>query len=308
MDNQINVALCTDDNYANHCAVCIVSILENNQDADCSIYVLTVGLSVENMAKFQYLGTVYRQKIEVKVLDMALFDQLQITNHLGRAMYFRFMIPNVINASKVLYLDCDIMVRHSLRPLFETDLTDKACGVIEDQCGDDIRLHNPIQMFSRYFNSGVLLMNLDYWREHNSKKTLIEWIEQFPGQLLCPDQDALNKVFENKVVFLDYTYNFQQGFYGNLTWLRADKWDAVKEARKNPVIVHFTAGEKPWHTDCTHPLLSEYDNYRGLHAILNTPKTSGHRWYFYVVEGVIDKLRAVYRWYRHKNGMVVNEV
>ena len=99
----------------------------------------------------------------------------------------------------------------------------------------------------------------------------------------------------------------QQGFYGDLTWLRADKWPAIKETGKNPVVVHYTAGEKPWHKDCKHPLKAEYDNYMHLHTVLLEKKMPGHRWYFYVIEGIIDKLRSIYQWYRSKNGMVVNK-
>lgn len=303
----MNIALCTDDNYANHCAICITSILENNKDEDCHVYVLTGGLTAENNQKFSYLADFYHQKVDVMVMDVSVFSHLQSTNHLSQSMYYRFLLPQVVDGDNVLYLDCDIIVRYPLKDLFNIDLTNMACGVVEDQCGDDIRLHNPINMFSRYFNSGVLFMNLDYWRKNNVAQDLVDFIANFKGQLMCPDQDALNAVLEGKVKFLDYKYNYQQGFYGDLTWLRADKWPAIKEARKNPVVVHYTAGEKPWHKDCKHPLKAEYDNYMHLHTVLHEKKMPGHRWYFYVIEGTIDKLRSIYQWYRRKNGMIVNK-
>lgn len=303
----MNIALCTDDNYANHCAICVTSILENNKDNQCHIYILTNGLTESNEKKFEELSKYYKQNIEIKTLDMYRLEGLQETNHLGRSMYFRFMLPEVVAGNRVLYLDCDIIVRNSLADLFATDLAEFACGVVEDQCGDDVRLHNPIMMFSRYFNSGVLFMNLDYWRKNNVAQDLVDFIANFKGQLMCPDQDALNAVLEGKVKFLDYKYNYQQGFYGDLTWLRADKWPAIKETGKNPVVVHYTAGEKPWHKDCKHPLKAEYDNYMHLHTVLLEKKMPGHRWYFYVIEGIIDKLRSIYQWYRSKNGMVVNK-
>ena len=58
-------------------------------------------------------------------------------------------------------------------------------------------------------------MNLDYWRNNHVADKLVSWIEGFEGCLMCPDQDALNVVLEGKVKFLDYRYNFQQGFYGS---------------------------------------------------------------------------------------------
>ena len=49
----MNIALCTDDNYASHCAICITSILENNKHTKCHIYVLTGGLNKENQERFR---------------------------------------------------------------------------------------------------------------------------------------------------------------------------------------------------------------------------------------------------------------
>lgn len=303
----MNIALCTDDNYASHCAICITSILENNKHTKCHIYVLTGGLNKENQERFRKLGNIYNQPVDVVVRDTSILDKLQVTNHLGKSMYFRFLLPEIIDDDKVLYLDCDIIIRHCLCVLFETDLTDMACGVVEDQNSDDIRLHNNIMMFSRYFNSGVLLINLEYWRINDISKRLINWILNFKGQLQCPDQDALNVVLENKVKFLDYKYNFQQGLYGKLIWIRADKWPLVEKDKANPAIVHFTAGEKPWHKDCAHPLKHEYDDYMKLYDFLKEEKTNGHRWYFYLVEKIVANLRRIYQCYRIRNGMVVNE-
>lgn len=301
----MNIALCTDDNYANHCAICVTSILENNKDNQCQIYILTNGLTEDNEKKFKQLSQYYQQSIEIKSLDISCFERLQVTNHLGRSMYFRFMLPEIVSADKVLYLDCDIIVRDSLSELFATDLTDLACGVVEDQCGDDIRLHNPIRMFSKYFNSGVLLMNLDYWRNNHVADKLVLWIENFDGRLMCPDQDALNVVLEGKVKFLDYKYNYQQGFYGDLMWLRADKWPAIKEARKNPVVVHYTSGEKPWHKDCNHPLKQEYDDYMTIHQFLLEPKVKAYSWHYYLIESFVRKMKMAYQLFRKRNGQFV---
>lgn len=305
----INVALCTDDNYASHCAICVASILENNKASDCCVYVITDGLNEENNSRFQKLSNVYAKPIRIIKVDDSRFEKLQVTNHLGRSMYYRFLLPDIVEGDKVLYLDCDIIVRHSLVDLFKINLDGIACGVVEDQNGDDLRLHNPIMMFSRYFNSGVLLINLDYWRQHAVAQQIIDWIKGHKAPLMCPDQDALNAVLEHQVAFLDYRFNFQQGLYKDkIVWLRADKWPSVFEARKDPVIVHFTAGEKPWHNDCAHPLLVEYNHYMLLYPFLKEDKTRGHRWYFYLVEGIVNRLKDCYHWYRRKNGMIVNEV
>lgn len=307
IENKINIALCTDDRYASHAAICVTSILENNKGENCHIYILTEGLNAINIAKFSQLSSIYKQPIDIKILSEKQFEGMQVKPHLPRSMYFRFLLPSIVQDSRVLYLDCDILVRKSLKALFELDLIGYACGVVEDQCGDDIRIHNDIMMFSRYFNSGVLLFNLDYWRENNITKKLCEFILYQERILNYPDQDALNILLEHKVLFLDYEYNFQQLLYGDLIWLSGSKWNDVWKAKKNPAIVHFTSGEKPWHSDCTHPLKHEYDNYMALHSFLAEKKTRGHKLSFYITEWIVGNLRTIYQWYRKKNNMLVNK-
>ena len=300
---ELHIALCTDDNYANHCAIGVTSILENNKNDTCHIYILTVGLTEKNRNRFKYLADFYHKEIDVVTVDGAEIEGLQSTHRLPSSMYLRFLLPDIVNAHKCLYLDSDIICRESLREVFETGLTNMAVGAVEDQCGDDIRIHNSIDMYSRYFNSGVLLMNLDYWREHQLKKKLISYVEM-SKKLTCPDQDALNVCLEGKVVFLDYRYNFQQGMYGNLDWLSGYKHPAIEVAKQNPLLVHYTSSEKPWHKDCKHPLKAEYNHYMGLHPILCETKTWAHPASYYIVEAVTDSFKRLYHKYRKKSGLL----
>lgn len=305
---ELNIALCTDDRYASHCAVCVASILENNSGDSCKIYILTNGLNEENQQRFSFLASHYHQQVKVEVIGAEKLDGLQVKDYLPASMYYRFLIPEIVEGKRCLYMDCDIIVTGSLRELFSFDINQLACGVVEDQCDDDVRLHNRVKMYSPYFNSGVLLMNLDYWRAHDVSNQLIEWIAHYPGILYCPDQDALNVVLEGKVKFIDYRYNFQQGFYGDLIWMRADKWPSIKKAQQNPLLIHYTAGEKPWHKDCHHPRKEDYDHYQNLFPELKEKKTWGHSTTFYIVEQIVALMRKVYQSFRRRNGMTVEKV
>lgn len=305
---ELNIALCTDDRYASHCAVCVASILENNTADNCRIFILTNGLTEDNLRRFSFLASHYHQQVKVVTIDAEKLDGLQVKDYLPASMYYRFLIPEIVEGERCLYMDCDIIVTGGLRELFSVDIENLACGVVEDQCDDDVRLHNRVKMFSPYFNSGVILMNLDYWRNNDVSNRLIEWIAHYPGILYCPDQDALNVVLEGKVKFMDYRYNFQQGFYGDLVWIRADKWPSIEKARQNPLLIHYTSGEKPWHKDCRHPRKEDYDHYERLFPELHEKKTWGHSKMFYVVEATVSLLRKVYQSFRRRNGMTVEKV
>lgn len=263
----MNIALCTDDNYVAPCLVTIISLLENNKDEDCVIYVLTEGLSKSNIEQFNYLSIKYNNEVSIKKISTDCFSSLNVTDRFPKSVYFRFLLPELLpDSKKALYLDCDVMVRNSLAELYSTDISEYACAAVEDQRGDDVSVHNHIFMYSKYFNSGVLLMNLEYWRKNNISENLKNYIKAYPERCWFPDQDALNVVLENKVLFLDYKYNVQGEMLGNRFYfkLSALKWAEVDRATKNPYIVHFTDIDKPWYKECKHPFKEEYIKYARL--------------------------------------------
>ena len=257
----MNIAICTDNNYVMPCMVTIASVLQQNDD--CHVFVLTEHLSESNKSKFKTLAEYYHQKIEVKEISSRIVSGLNESSRFPKSIYFRFLLPEILpEEDRVLYLDCDILVRENISDFYNTDLVGYACAAIEDQRGDDITIHNRIFMFSRYFNSGVLLMNLDYWRKHNVAQLFIDYLRQYPERCWFPDQDALNAVLEGKVKFMDYRYNMQGEMLSHRCYLQlsAQKWKELDEAISNPAIIHFTDINKPWYKECRHPYRLEYQN------------------------------------------------
>jgi len=265
MDNyQMNIAICTDNNYVMPCMVTIASVLQQN--VDCRVFVLTEHLSEDNKAKFKVLANYYHQRIDVKEILSSMVSGLNESNRFPKSIYFRFLLPEILpEADRVLYLDCDILVRENILDFYNTDLNGLACAAIEDQRGDDITIHNRILMFSKYFNSGVLLMNLKYWREHNVTQQLIDYLHQYPERCWFPDQDALNAVLEGKVKFMNYRYNMQGEMLSHRCYLQlsAQKWQDLDKAIDNPAIIHFTDVNKPWYKECRHPYKDEYQRFAG---------------------------------------------
>ena len=257
----MNIAICTDNNYVMPCMVTIASVLQQNDD--CHVFVLTEHLYESNKSKFTTLAEYYHQKIEVKEISSRIVSGLNESSRFPKSIYFRFLLPEMLpEADRVLYLDCDILVREDISEFYNTDLDGYACAAIEDQRGDDITIHNRIFMFSKYFNSGVLLMNLNYWRKHHVAQQLIDYLRQYPERCWFPDQDALNAVLEGKVKFMDYRYNMQGEMLSHRCYLQlsAQKWQKLDEAIGNPAIIHFTDTNKPWYKECCHPYRTEYQN------------------------------------------------
>lgn len=259
----MNIALCTDNNYVMPCMITIASFLHNHRNDRCKVFVLTTsgGVCLENIKKFKKLGDILGQEVVIKEISSSTVSGLTESNRFPKSIYFRFLLPDILqDADRVLYLDCDILVRENISDFYNTDLDGYACAAIEDQRGDDITIHNRILMFSKYFNSGVLLMNLDYWRKNHVAQQLIEYLRKYPERCWFPDQDALNAVLEGKVKFMSYRYNLQGEMLSHRCYLQlsAQKWKDLDEAVSHPAIIHFTDINKPWYKECRHPYRMEY--------------------------------------------------
>lgn len=262
----MNIALCTDEKYSFPCGVCVTSILENNKEEGCCIYILTDGLKQETIEKFKQLQNKYKQKIDIITINDKLFDGLKIGDRFPKSIYYRFLLPQLLNEDKIIYLDCDIIVTSSLRNLWDTDINNFACAVVEDQKSDDITIQNRLGLYKDYFNSGVLLINLEYWREKDIANKLIEFIHKNPDICLYPDQDALNYVLCDRVKFLDYKYNYQELFYQpkEHILLHKNKWKKLDLAGSTPTIMHYTGCIKPWVKACPHPYKELFIKYQAI--------------------------------------------
>ena len=266
----MNFAISLDNNYVMPCLALITSIFENNRQNNCRVYLLTDGLTEDNIRKFDHLATIYTQQIFVKKIPKELYDNLPFYKRYTFAAYNRFIIADLIEDSKVLYLDGDIIVRHDLSDLWNTSLDSYACGVVEDQRNGDVFLYNRNQIATPYFNSGILLINLDYWRQHNIGQEMVAYLKEHTDTCPYPDQDTINKILGGKVKYLDFKYNFMEDwFYPTSQWqIHFSKWDRILEDRKDPYIVHYCRGLKPWFKECVHPLKSEFIHYATMYDFI----------------------------------------
>lgn len=150
------------------------------------------------------------------------------------------VVTNLLPKSvkRLIYMDADIICKGELLPLWQTDLQGRVLGAVRDW-GEEkscvrIGLKN-----GRYFNSGVLLMDLVKWRQQKLTQKLFRWLEQVGDtKILWGDQDALNGVIDGDFVELPKKYNC---IIINNTLLKADPED---------VIVHYIDYIKPWHIYC----------------------------------------------------------
>lgn len=274
MEEKIHVAVCLDKDYVMPTGVMMYSACVNNQDVDIDFHVL-VDESVtetdqkdlkDSVSKFQGKSVLF-----YPVKSMKTFSFPLITKRLTQAAYYRLFLSEILPLSlnKVLYLDGDTIVRHSLLPLWNTALTNYAVGVIMDVSDGDIRIYNRLKYpyTKGYFNSGVLLINLGYWRDNKIVENFVDYIKNYPERIMQEDQDVLNAVLQDKKFILPVKYNLQTAFLRMVSMFDYWKYEKeVKGAITDPTIVHFTEKDKPWivNTHDAHPFSSTWFKYQNM--------------------------------------------
>lgn len=211
--NKIKICLITDNNYAIPTAVAIVSMIENkNADSIYEINILAVELDDFHKRKLKELekGSV---SINIIDFDSDRYKQIKAKTHVNNSALIKFDIANIFhNYEKILYLDGDVIVQKDLSELYNLSLEDFLAICVRDM-GAEVKekFHNVIGI-NKYFNSGVMLLNLDKIRYDNLSETLFKTKKNNPNWP-CMDQDVFNFVFENKVKWVEPKYNAMLPLY-----------------------------------------------------------------------------------------------
>lgn len=162
----------------------------------------------------------------IKQIDSSTFEGAPKLND-ALSSYYRIVIDRLIpsDVSTVLYLDCDLIVRHDIRDLFNrTDLSGKVLASCVDFRIDEQRSFNncrPLPSKSKHhkdlyinntnhFNAGVLLINMHEWRRQEIERKCFELLNTHAP--ILHDQDLLNYLIKDPVL-LNTTWNFTSFYY-----------------------------------------------------------------------------------------------
>ena len=268
----MDVVCCLDDNYVMPCGILLLSICENNRDCEIVFHIVSEGLKESNKSKLNETVEMYNCKLQFYVINVDTLKKCPLQKQFQRkdlnlTTYYRLLLSSVlpIALDKVLYLDCDIIVCNSLKDLWDTDIENNSVGAIPDSVGDSILHYNRLDydISLGYFNAGVLLINLKYWREHNLEKEFLDYIDSNNNVLENHDQDVLNYVLKTSKRLLPMRYNVMDNFLWRtrLIYIRKSYWKDMFLAAENPVIIHYICALKPWHRECTHPFKDRWKMY-----------------------------------------------
>jgi lipopolysaccharide biosynthesis glycosyltransferase len=183
-------------------------------------------------------------KLDFKRVDDALFDGAPLMRFRSCEPYFRLLIPDLFpESSRVLYLDGDILVCDDLSALYAFDLKGNPLGACDDVSATK---HMERLGLDRYYNSGVLLMDLDLWRRDNLFKKTMDCLQEHRERLLFEDQDVLNLALAGKIATMDLRWNFFSIFYSKSLAPSFFSEADMASVSERPGIIHFSGKFKPY--------------------------------------------------------------
>ena len=262
MSQPDHVAFCVNDGYAEYIMVAIKGLLENNSDP-IVIHVLSDYISERNAGRLKDLvGSYPFAELDILIVDDSKLRGLKATWTIYT--WYRVLLPELLDEDihRVLYLDADVLVAGNIGELFRLDMTGKAIAGTIDFQSKDIATYQRCgyEPEKEYVCAGVMLMNLDYWREYDIANQVVRWGRDNNDRIQFPDQDSINYICRDAKILLPLKYDIVDGFFYDGFYYQNYPGE-LRECIESPVIIHY-AGQAPWVVEqSNHLLQDEWDKY-----------------------------------------------
>ncbi|MGV8854544.1 MAG: glycosyltransferase family 8 protein [Devosia sp.] len=243
----IHIALTFDDNFWAPAYALMRSIcLSSHRHADMVFHLLHLPLTAEHLADLRRIesefgATLIWYDLSQNVAFDAFVAGLPTSTQWPKVVYGRLMLGTLLPTTieRVIYLDCDMMVRDPIEQLFEIDLEGFPLGAVRDSVHpfivgkrDMVQNRDLFNYADPYFNSGMLLIDLVAWRALDMGAQVKALADRGIMSRLYYDQDMLNRIFRNNWLALNWRWNTIDA-------------NAAHEGL-NPAIFHYTRKSKPW--------------------------------------------------------------
>lgn len=232
---RLNIALGATRDWLIYSATTVASILCNAYPDDSyHFYIISDRFNTKEKNHFYSLNKIKESNFHFLKIDNSEFDGA-IHDWLGVSSSYRLKLSSLVNESKILYLDSDIIALDNINELYSYDISDYYLAAVEDKCSSFMKQRVKLNIDQTFFNGGMQLINLDNFRKDNLEEIIFEKLR---ASKFYTDQDVINDVCRDKILSLPLKYNIVP--FGRYT-LREQERD---EAFNNPVLLHFAT--KPW--------------------------------------------------------------
>lgn len=268
----MNIVYSSDENYVQHMAVSILSLIKNNLDVqELNIFIISNEISDESKEKLNDLTEKYG--IILSWIDFEPYKKslvLDMEWNISISSYARLFLASMLPAwcERVIYIDCDTVVCDSLWSMWNENIEGYAIGGVKDLIVDDFKLRIGLEKDDVYINAGIVLINLKYWRTYDLQSQFVEFIVKNNGRVTHHDQGVMNGVLKNQIAILKPCYNamtpyFTSKFANLICFYDLKNYyteEEILEAVNKSVIIHFTPEfvGRVWEKKCKHPKAGVY--------------------------------------------------
>lgn len=302
----IHIVYSSDNNYAQHLGASLYSLLTHNADTEITIHIIDNGISAESKEKLTEITRAFPHS-RIDWIDFSRWSErlhLHMQWQISLSSYGRLFIGSMLSDDivKCLYLDCDMILCNKLDSLWDFDMNGHTIAAVQDTVNADTKENVGLHAQERYFNAGLLLIDLEKWRRSSAEAKCMRFIADHNGSVTHHDQGVLNGIFHNDVSFLPLKYNVMTIQY-SMNRRQIMKYfheespyysdEEIRYAKANPVILHFTPSftTRPWVKTSCHPKKNLYWD-----AVSQTPWNAAkpepdrRKWYVRLIEWRYRKL------------------
>lgn len=246
----IEICFITDKNYLIPTMTAISSLIATTKQ-NINVNVITDGISEKYIKPFYAIKS---SNVSIKFLSIEnSFNSINAKHeHVSKSALLKFDLANIFkDLNKILYIDSDVLIMDDLKKLWATDLEGTYAAVVADNKRMFSNKDHERLGLEKYFNSGVMLLNLKKIRdEHVSEKLLANKLSDKYKKFM--DQDSFNVTFAGNVKWLQFDYNFIPRSFDSRSSVdicnifgQMDD-EKIANMRSCPKILHLAGSIKPW--------------------------------------------------------------
>ncbi len=278
----IHVAMAANRNYFAGLSATLLSLLRSNKSNCFCVNIIDGGLSAlqKRFLKRKVSSANSENQLVFHSLNEGTFRGFTPDYGNSYMTYARILIGSLLLNDRVIYLDTDLLIAANIKPLWDLNLDGKVVAAAPDPSIKHLKDDHPSEpksCDSKYFNSGVIVIDLNAWREIKAQDQLLRMIRESPERYRWWDQTAMNSLFEGRVLFVDPSWN-----------TFADSVDFKNHTRGR--IFHYVGGAKPWSRYLNSPEYKLWRSFYGKHVLWKTHLLSNRKFLWSYFEHLRHKI------------------